>query len=78
MTATAESILSNLLTLPEEDRLEIAARLQDSVYATSSDEELSRDLKVILDRRWQEIESGAVQCRDALEVVQELRAKYNA
>lgn len=78
MTATAESILSNLLTLPEEDRLEIAARLQDSVYATSSDEELSRDLKVILDRRWQEIESGTVQCRDALEVVQELRAKYNA
>lgn len=76
MTATAESILSNLLTLPEEDRLEIAERLQDSVYGTPSPGEISDDLKDTLDRRWEEIESGKVKCIPHDEVLTRLRAKY--
>jgi len=78
MTATAETILSNLLMLPEEDRLEIAERLQSSVYGTPGEpEELSDEMKATLDRRWEEIESGKVQCRDAFEVIAELRTKYH-
>ena len=77
MTAAAETILSNLLTLPEEDRLEIAERLQDSVYAPQSGGDLTDEMRATLDRRWEEIESGKVQCRDAFEVLEEMRAKYN-
>lgn len=80
MTAAAETILSNLLTLSEEDRLEIADRLQSSVYGAAEeaeDTELSEEMKATLDRRWEEIESGKVECRDAFEVLAELRAKYH-
>lgn len=77
MTATAEALLSDLLTLPEEDRLEIAERLQDSVQAGHEDNGLEDGMKATLDRRWEEIVSGKVQCRDAFEVLAEMRAKYH-
>ncbi|SKA95270.1 putative addiction module component, TIGR02574 family [Prosthecobacter debontii] len=79
MTATAESILSNLLTLSEEDRLEIADRLQSSVYGPpgeSEDVELSDEMKATLDRRWEEIESGKVECIPHEQVMAKLKAKY--
>ena len=76
MTAAAESILSTLLTLPEEDRLEIAERLHDSVWPSPADEDLNADMKATLDRRWEEIESGKVRCIPHAEVMANMRAKH--
>ncbi len=76
MTATAESILSDLLTLPEEERLEIADRLQDSVYAGQAGAELSDEMKDTLDRRWEEMMSGKVKGIPHEEVITNMRAKY--
>ncbi|MEN3942881.1 addiction module protein [Prosthecobacter sp. SYSU 5D2] len=76
MTAAAESILSTLLTLPEEDRLEIAERLQDSFSGLPADEDLTDDMKATLDRRWEEIESGSVRCIPHSEVMASMRAKH--
>lgn len=84
MSTTAESLLPTLLSLSEEDRLMLADRLQKSVFDRASEAEpenaddLSDEMKTILDRRWEEIVSGKVQTRDAFEVLAELRAKYNA
>jgi len=84
MSTTAESLLPTLLSLPEEDRLMLADRLQKSVFDRAPEAEpenaddLSDEMKAILDRRWEEIVSGKVQTRDAFEVLAELRAKYNA
>lgn len=77
MTATAEALLSDLLTLPEEDRLEIAERLQDSVQAGPEDTGLEDGLKATLDRRWEEIVSGKVQCIPHDQVMASLRAKHH-
>ena len=77
MTAAAETLLSSLLKLPEDDRIELAERLQQSVNDMTEDEPISDELRATLDRRWEEIESGKVKCRDAFEVLTELRAKYN-
>lgn len=76
MTAAAESILSTLLTLPEEDRLEIAERLQYSVSPVPTDEDLTDEMKSTLDRRWEEIESGKVRCIPHAEVMASMRAKH--
>ena len=40
-------------------------------------EPLSDEMKATLDRRWEEIESGKVKCRDAFDVLAEVRARYN-
>ena len=76
MTATIDSVLSLAMTLSDEDRAIVAEQLIDSVAPPT--EELSDEAKATLDRRWEEIVSGKVQCRDAFEVLAELRAKYHA
>jgi putative addiction module component (TIGR02574 family) len=77
MTATAEALLSSLLDLPEEDRLELAERLQASVTDEPADDEpISDEMKATLDRRWEEIVSGKVKCIPHEEVINELRAKH--
>ena len=88
MSTTDESLLPTLLSLPEEDRLMLADRLQKSVFdrapeaapadADAPADDLSDAMKDTLERRWEEIISGQVQTRDAFEVLAELRAKYNA
>ena len=76
MTAAAETILSTLLTLPEEDRLEIAERLQDSFSGLPADEDLTDEMKSTLDRRWDEIVSGKVLCEDAFAVLDRIERRH--
>ena len=77
MTATAESLMNTLLELPEEDRMEIVERLQDSIFDTShSTEEITDELKATLDRRWEEIESGKVKCEDAFVVLERIKRRH--
>ena len=75
MPATVESVLSLAMTLSEQDRAIVAEQLHDSI--SLAEEPLSDEMKATLDRRWEEIESGKVKCRDAFEVLAELRVKYN-
>lgn len=74
MTTTLESVMTQALLLSDEERTELVDRLAASLPA---EDELSDDVKSTLDRRWEEIASGKVECRDAFEVLAELRAKYN-
>jgi len=73
MTAMAESLLNQALQLSERDRSELVDQLAESI---APEPELSDEEKSTLDRRWEEIVSGKVKCRDAFEVIDELRAKY--
>ena len=73
MTATAESLLHQALKLSEQDRSELVDQLAESIEPEA---DLSDEEKSTLDRRWDEIVSGKVKCRDAFEVIEELRAKY--
>jgi putative addiction module component (TIGR02574 family) len=77
MTATAESLMNTLLELPEEDRMEIVERLQESIFDTSCPaEDITDELKATLDRRWQEIESGKVKCIPHETVMENLKARH--
>jgi putative addiction module component (TIGR02574 family) len=77
MTATAESLINTLLELPEEDRMEIVERLQDSLFDTSHPTEaITDELKATLDRRWEEIESGKVKCIPHETVMANLKARH--
>lgn len=73
MTATAESLLHQALKLSEQDRSELVDQLAGSIEPEA---DLSDEEKSTLDRRWDEIVSGKVKCRDAFEVIEELREKY--
>lgn len=73
MTAMAKSLLNQALQLSERDRSELVDQLAESI---APEPELSDEEKSTLDRRWEEIVSGKVKCRDAFEVIDELRAKY--
>lgn len=82
MSTTAESIFEQALTLSAEERLNLFHRLEESLYPSPPpSEELPHDLrdeeKATLDRRWKEITSGKVKCRDAFEVLEEIRARHH-
>jgi putative addiction module component (TIGR02574 family) len=69
--------MNTLLDLPEADRMEIVERLQDSLFdVLQPAEEISEELKATLDRRWQEIESGQVECIPHETVMANLKAKH--
>jgi putative addiction module component (TIGR02574 family) len=72
MTATAEALLDQALKLSEEDRTELVDHLAQSIEPES---DLSDDEKSTLDRRWEEIVSGKVKCRDAFEVIAEIESR---
>ncbi len=79
MNEIAEHLLNQALNLPEEDRAEFAERLWHSVPGwdgQSSESELTDEQKAMLDRRWEEIVSGKVECRPIKEVISEMRVKY--
>lgn len=75
MTTTVESIVSQAMLLSDEERSAVVDRLVESFH--HDQDELPDEMKDTLDRRWEEIVSGKVKCRDAFEVLDELRAKYN-
>lgn len=72
MTATAESLLHQALKLSEQDRSELVDQLAGSIEPEA---DLSDEEKSTLDRRWDEIVSGKVKCRDAFEVIAEIEAR---
>ena len=74
MPATVDSVLSLAMTLSDQDRAIVAEQLMESV--PPHDEELSEEMKATLDRRWEEIVSGKVQCIPHDEVMSRLRSKY--
>jgi len=78
MTATAERILAQAMSLNESERVELAERLWESLEQRSSGDDLTDDQKKMLERRWEEITSGKVECRPFKEVIDDLREKLHA
>jgi putative addiction module component (TIGR02574 family) len=76
MTTTAENILNQALTLDDSERAQLAERLWESVEPAPAD--LTDEQKAMLDRRWEEITSGKVECRPFKETISELRQKLHA
>lgn len=61
MTSEAERILEAALQLPEADRIELAAILEDSIGDGSTDEELAAAWIAEVKRRIEDVESGRSQ-----------------
>ena len=77
MTADAEKIADEILTLPESVRAFLAHKLIASL-AEETDGEREREWAEVLDRRSREIESGQVVCRPVDEVIAGIRGKLDA
>ena len=77
MSTATLAILEQATQLPEAECEELYQMLGDHLHRAHGQEDLTEELKGTLDRRWEEIVSGKVKCRDAFEVLDELRAKYN-
>jgi putative addiction module component (TIGR02574 family) len=75
MTEIAEKLREELLQLPSQDRAELAYCLIRSLD-DKDDPEIQAAWEAELDRRWQEMESGAVAGQPAESVFAELRKKY--
>lgn len=83
MTATAdltiiESLIDQTMKLSALDREIFLNRLHDRFHEEEEavSDELSDDMKATLDRRWEEIVTGKVKCRDGFEVLAEIREMY--
>lgn len=61
MTSEAERILEAALRLPEADRIELAAILEDSIGDGSTDEEIEAAWLAEVKRRMADLESGRSQ-----------------
>jgi putative addiction module component (TIGR02574 family) len=72
MTSEAERILEAALQLPEADRVELAAILEDSVGDGSTDEEIEAAWIAEVKRRMEDVESGRSKPIPWEEVRQEL------
>jgi hypothetical protein len=78
MSTAANAIFQQAAQLSEAECEELYEQLGNHLHrAPAREEPLSPDMKATLERRWEEITSGKVQCRDAFEVLDELRAKYS-
>jgi putative addiction module component (TIGR02574 family) len=74
MTQTAEKLKEEVLRLPAGDRAELAYCLIRSLDEDDTDIQTAWEAE--LERRWQEMESGAVAGQAAENVFAELRKKY--
>jgi hypothetical protein len=78
MSTAAANIFQQAALLSEVECEELYEKLGNHLgRAHASEEPLTSDMQATLDRRWEEITSGKVQCRDAFEALAELRAKHN-
>jgi|GEM_PF-466690 len=73
MNKPSEELLKAALKLSEDERIVLAGRLLESVAPTSSDAEWTEEWGAEVTRRWQELESGAVQAVPWSEVDRQLR-----
>lgn len=78
MSSQASAILEQVRQLPQAEREEVYWQLGDSLFAKESQDSVSEELKTTLDRRWNEITSGRVQCRDAFAVLNQVEARIHA
>jgi putative addiction module component (TIGR02574 family) len=77
MSRTAEQVLEAALALSDDDRAEVAARLQESVgYGYFATPELAAEWKAEIARRIKEADEGGEPSIPAEEVFQKLREKY--
>ena len=75
MSAAADAVLAQFHALPEEDRVQVAQQINGIFDPPCS--ELDDELRKTLDRRWEEIVSGKVKCRDAFEVLNDIEARLH-
>ena len=75
MSAAADAVLAQFHALPEEDRLQVAQQIHEIFDPPPA--ELDDEFRTTLDRRWEEIVSGKVKCRDAFEVLNEIEARLH-
>ena len=76
--STAAAIFQQAAQLSEAECEELYEQLGNHLSRShASEEPLTIEMRATLDGRWEEITSGKVQCRDAFEVLAELRAKHN-
>jgi len=79
MSTQTAAILEQVHQLPLSEREELYWQLGDSLFAKTGQQEAEDDeLKATLDRRWNEITSGAVQCQDAFTVLNKIEAGLHA
>ncbi len=76
MTAEAEKIALEVLTLPTAVRAFLAHKLIASLE-DDLDDDAEAEWAAVIDRRSQEIEAGTVACRPVAEVVKEIRGKLH-
>ena len=77
MTAAAEKILEDALSLPDDERRRIAELLLDSV-STDSTEEIEAAWVVEAVRRAEQLERGEVEALDGESVLEDLKAKFTS
>ncbi len=79
MSTQTAAILEQVHQLPQSEREELYWQLGDSLFDKAGQQEAGDDeLKATLDRRWNEITSGAVQCQDAFKVLNKIEARLHA
>jgi putative addiction module component (TIGR02574 family) len=76
MTSRARKLLEEALALPKEERLLIAAELQDSVEESDSPEEIEAAWHEEIVKRVQSIEDGTAVLVDGEESSRRIRAKH--
>jgi putative addiction module component (TIGR02574 family) len=75
MSRTAEQILEAAMALPETERAEVVARLQESLVGFASPE-IAAEWESEIAERLKSIDDGSVELIPAEEVHQKLREKY--
>jgi putative addiction module component (TIGR02574 family) len=75
MSRTAEQILEAAMALPETERAEVVARLQESLGGFASPE-IAAEWESEIAERLKSIDDGSVELIPAEEVHQKLREKY--
>lgn len=78
MSSQADTILEQVRQLPQAEREEVYWQIGDSLFAQEAREFMTDELQATLDRRWDEITSGKVQCLDAFAVLNQVEARLNA
>lgn len=79
MSSAAAAILEQVSHLTDAECELVYRGLGERLYghAEAPDEPLSDEMKGTLDRRWEDIVSGKVKCRDAFEVLDEIEARLH-
>ena len=78
MSTATLSLFEQATQLSDAECEELYEQLGSHLYRQEAEEPLTSEMKSTLDRRWEEIVTGKVQCIPHSQVMSELRAKYGA